>query len=231
MNILKSGLEIAEMAGHAAKYFSGSRKRKREGGVIRGKTSYMAAVSLSNGVANLPLSDVSVGSDDIVTLASIYRYYRFKNIVLEFPAPEWSTASLIGVGFVSSPYYTAPAAFADIEATETCLLSASSTVSTKYRVAGSMIHDAVNWFVTEGDATDTALETQGQFFFRSTVISSETIYFKITLEFEFRGMIDPSVIGSLLKTAAAIKEQEQEEKGRARGVKNRLISSRQTKDV
>jgi hypothetical protein len=95
--------------------------------------------------------------------------------------------------FADTAYATVPP-FADSEARHMCLLSADQTVPTTLRVPQRAIHGQVPWFLTQADATDASLETQGSFLFGAGTSSSEVITFLVHVRCEFKTLLDPSII-------------------------------------
>jgi hypothetical protein len=103
--------------------------------------------------------------------------------------------------WADSPYAVVPA-FNDSEAKHMCLLSADQTNSTRLRIPGSAVHGQVPWFLTNADATDESLETQGKILFGAGVSSSEQIIFMMRCDVEFKTLLDPTIIAALARSRA-----------------------------
>jgi hypothetical protein len=192
MQAISTGINAINMISKLARR-NKSGKNRGNGDVVRVHTEYVMSVTLSSGAATLSLSDVSAGSQDLTDMGTLFRFYRFLNVELHFPAPNWSTAVHLAVGFVSTPLASVPP-FADTEARHLCLLSAFQTVPGSLRIPNKSIHDLTKWFVTGADASDPVLDTQGTFFFGGGASSSEVIQFAVRCDVEFRQMLDPQVL-------------------------------------
>jgi len=192
-------LEAAKQAlqlGHAGyRYLS---RGKSNNPRCRIETEFMASVTLTSGQAGLFLSDTLVLSQDLAELGDIYRFYKFNRVWIELPAPNWTTAAFLAVSFVPSAQSNV-SSFANTEARRVLLMSANQTTSGRLEVGKSMIAGMLPWFLTNATATDTNLEVQGTFLFQSQVTSTETIYFKIHVEGEYKDLLDPATVTANLK--------------------------------
>jgi hypothetical protein len=196
MQAISTGINAINMISKLARRGK-SGKNRGNGDVVRVHTEFVMSVTLSSGAATLGLSDVSSGSQDLTDMGTLFRFYRFLNVELHFPAPNWTTAVHLAVGFVSTPLASVPP-FADSEARHLLLLSADQTVPGSLRIPNKSIHDLTKWFVTGADASDPVLDTQGTFFFGAGVSSSEAIQFVVRCDVEFRQMLDPQILSLAL---------------------------------
>jgi hypothetical protein len=193
-------VDIAKQAlalGHRGYKYIARGRRKNNSSRTTVCTEYICSVSLSSGLASLTLDDASMLSTDLADLGDIYRYFKFKKITLEFPSPGWSTAGHLAVLFVPSASSSYPS-FDNAEAPKVALISATQTVPTRMTLTADLLHGALPWYMSNGAATDPSLEQQGIFRFVSRVSSTETIYFKVIAECEFKDLLDPSTISANL---------------------------------
>ncbi len=167
--------------------------RRKQNGITRVDTEFLAKVTLVAGQASLNLSDVNILSQDILELGDIYRFYRFTRLVLEFPAPNWGTGTFLGVSYTPTAV-GAYSGFDRIEAPRVALVSASQTVPTRLEISSKMLKGMTVWYLNNATATDPSLETQGAIVFQTAVTSAEDIIFKVRAECEFKELLDPATI-------------------------------------
>lgn len=189
------GVQLAQEVSHLFKGGRGKNRGRNKSGNEIVDISFVTQVTLSAGTASLSLADATLLSQDLVTLGTIYRFYRFREIELEFPAPNWSTAEKIAVMFADSAYATVPA-FADSEARHMVLLAKDSTVPKSLRVPGKAMQGQVPWFLTQNDATEPSLDLQGKILFGAAQSSSEIIVFKFRARVEFKTLLDPTIMAA-----------------------------------
>jgi hypothetical protein len=193
MQAISTGINAINMISKLARRGSGNKGGGKNGDVVRVHTEFVAGIQLSSGQGTLSLSDVALGSTDLTDMGLLFRFYRFLNVELHFPAPNWTTAVHLAVGFVSTPLATVPS-FINSEARHLLLLSADQTVPGTLRIPNKSIHDLTKWFVTGADASDPTLDTQGTFFASAGSSSSELILLTVRCDVEFRQMLDPEVL-------------------------------------
>jgi len=66
-------------------------------------------------------------------------------------------------------------------------------------VEGRALNQQLRWFQTTNDPSDPSLEVMGLFNLRSRVSSNETIEVMVAVDFSFKGLLDPTTIGPVLK--------------------------------
>lgn len=194
--MLQAATQGVQLAHEVSSLFKGgSRGGNRNKGNEIVDVSFVTQVTLAAGIGEISLGDATLLSQDLTTLGTIYRYYRFRHVELEFPAPIWTTASQVAVMFADSAYAQVPT-FANSEAKHMVLLSSEQTVPTTLRVPGKDMQGQVPWFLTQGDASDPSLDFQGKILFGASVSSAETLVFLIRCRVEFKTILDPTVMAA-----------------------------------
>lgn len=179
--------------------------------VIKGRVNYVASVSLTAGAAQWVIDDGNTGCDSLLALGNLYRYYRFTNITLHFPKPNWSTAVFLAVAYNASANAAANPSFAQIESQYMTLLAAGQTVGAKLNVPGGAMNAQHGWFLTSGSATEKNAEQVGSFQFAAQTSSTETIYFRVTVDFEFCSLLDATTIGAFFGPRLLLPQEKAEE--------------------
>jgi hypothetical protein len=193
-----NNLKLALDAYHSVRGYLSRSKPRKNSDEIHGRISFTAGVVLVGGAVAFDISDLSLGSATLIDLGKIYRYYRFNRIEFEFPAPQWSTGSILFASYSPSAQQNAVTYSTD-ESQYSVMISANSTVSKKLVVPAKALHPQLAWLLTTGDATDPNLAQLGHVNFSSLVSSNETIDIKITIDFSYKTIQDPTEIGLMLQ--------------------------------
>ncbi len=193
--------KAASMAHRGYRYLS--RRRRDNKHITSVRTEYISEVTLTTGQATLNLSDVSADSVDLAELGDVYRWFRFKEIIIEFPAPTWSTAGLLAACFVPS-VGTSYTSFANMEAPHVALISSNQTVPTRLSIPGKSLAGGLQWYLTNG--TTSYQDVQGSILFQSHTSSSEEITFKVVAVCEFKELVDPTIIAMNLDTRLVLRK-------------------------
>jgi hypothetical protein len=160
---------------------------------VKGKLCYNASISFAGTTASIAyrLSDLS-GSTTLTEMGKIFRYFRFNRVLVHLPAPVWSTADLVSVSYVpSGTVISVGPLFTEIESEHQVIYSDQTSVETQLAIPKVALNPQHVWFLTQGDGSEPNADTQGQLIFAPHTLSSETIYFQLTLEYEFCCLLDP----------------------------------------
>jgi hypothetical protein len=197
-------LKLALRAYHSAKGFF--TRKGDKGDVMHGKVSFTAGAVLVSGAASFSISELTLGSYTLVELGRIYRYYRFNRVEIEFPAPQWTTASMLFASYSPSAESNAVTYVTD-ESAYSMIQSSNSTVPAKLVIPRKAINPQMKWLLTTADGTDPNLSETGTVNFSSLVSSNETIDVKFTIDFSFKTIQDPTEIGPMLSKFLARSEK------------------------
>jgi hypothetical protein len=198
--------KAASLAHQGYQYLARRSRRGSEANrPVEVRTCYTGAVQLSSGRQTLSLADTSADSVCLSELGDIYRWYRFKEVIIEMPSPEWTTANHVAVTYIPASV-TSATTFANTEAPHMLLMSASQTVPGRLRIPIKSLEGGLKWYMSNGAATDPNLEVQGTIVFQSSVSSTEILTFKVTAICEFKELLDPTSIALALEKREAIRK-------------------------
>ena len=189
VNAAKEALRL----GHRGYRYLTRNKRSNSSRVIKIHTEFMLSVTLSSGAASLSLSEATALSVDLASLGDLYRMFRFTGMSIEFPAPNWTTGVFLSCYFVPSAV-AGSSTFDNVEANRVVLVSANQTVPSRGSWTRAQMGSVVPWFLTNAAATDPSLEVQGVLNFQTSSSSTEVIYFKLSIDAEFKDLFDPGVV-------------------------------------
>ena len=162
---------------------------RNQSDTIRGQVSFQKILTFT---AGLVTENIAPSLSQILTaLNLIYRLYRFRRVTIECQ-PHAS----MDYGVMYAPSGTlsdAPAAFADIEGRYVQTVGLTLSVPRSLTVPFEALRTDHEWFVTDSDAASDA-DIIGNFFFRDTSGSANSIIVKYTIEYEFKGAQESAVI-------------------------------------
>jgi hypothetical protein len=147
---------------------------------------YQLCVVTANPQANLRLSPTQLDSR-MITLASLYRFYRFRRLAVTFRPNTLTDAGL--VGFTSAGNLTSPTTAAQVLSMErTSMTLPECTVPSNLNLGVSDFNSIVPWFYT-ADTPDAELDTAGYLVFSSLtngLAAATRLNVYLTYELEFK---------------------------------------------
>jgi len=166
--------------------------------VVRGKICWNTSVVLTGGVASFICSDGTMGSETLLELGRVFRYYRFNRILVHLPAPNWTTAVFMCVAYHPAASVTL-GTYTSVETEHQVMYGMNTTTPTELVVPSKSINPQHGWFLTTGDATEPNADIVGILQFIGQSSSTETIEFSLSVEYEFCCLTDPTSIGPVLQ--------------------------------
>ena len=159
---------------------------------IRGQISFQKILTFTSGLVTENLAPSL--SQILTALNLVYRLYRFRRVTIECHPHETMDYGVMyaPAGTVGDP----PAAFADIEGRYMQTVPLTISVPRTLTVPFEALRTDHEWFVTDNDAATDA-DIIGNFYFRDTSGSANSIIVKYTIEYEFKGAQESAMISMI----------------------------------
>jgi hypothetical protein len=183
--------------------------RSRKEKTTKGQVSFLTSATLSSSSGAFFIGAQMCAVTQ--ALASVYRLYRFNRVKVTL-LPEVINAASANVGAIAVWYSptllnTAPTNVFDAEAQHMTVGSQTCRVPRSFTIPRDALRTVVDWFATEDDATETSLNRMGAvYIMTSTVSETPTLFFEVTVDYEFKEPLDAAVIGALLEEGRKAKE-------------------------
>ena len=174
-----------------------NRSRRSDNNVIHGHISAAKTGTLSTGLLTLTINDALTTVTS--ALGQVYRYYRYKRLKFTLFPMNPANNNLLAQ-FIPSGVSTQSSANNAIEGSHICVLTNTCSVPQSFVVDYSTLMGNHPWFITDGDSSATSAETVGQIFIEGN--ASESFYYSLEVEYEFKTPADSANIAALLAPEA-----------------------------
>jgi hypothetical protein len=175
-----------------------NRSGKNRDGVIKGNISFLTNVTFTSVAA------VQLTMDNSICLAlaeldSVYRFFRWTRVKVTIYQAILGTGTAIAAWYIPSGVNTAPTSIVDCEAehmTYTTIYTSNAmlTVPQSFVIPRRSLINEVQWFLTSGAGGIAELDGPGRLAFATTTsVTSATYRFKLDVDYEFKGILEPSI--------------------------------------
>jgi hypothetical protein len=129
-------------------------------------------------------------------LAATYRYFRYTRVKITAYPPPSALSTGVALWYVPSGVLTAPTSIADAEGEHLIWVGADNyqMVPLTMTIPRKALINEVEWFITQDSGGVDELDTPGYLLAAVTSSTTTTIRVVFEIDFEFKGLVEPSVL-------------------------------------